>query len=158
MTAMRLYLVQHGDAVPKAVDAGRPLSGQGRRDVERIGALLRRNGIRVARIVHSGKTRARQTAAILGDALGGDPAIDAADGLGPNDPVGPWAGTVDGNREHTMLVGHMPFMGRLVSLLVAGDDAAEIVRFRPGTVVCLDKGSDSGWALAWMVGPELACD
>ena len=29
---MRLYLVQHGDAIPEQVDPERPLSAEGRRD------------------------------------------------------------------------------------------------------------------------------
>ncbi len=58
-----------------------------------------------------------------------------------------------------MVVGHLPFMGRLVSHLVAGSEKANVAAFQPGTVACLERaGGDEdggGWALAWMVRPEL---
>src|SRR5688572_29245639 len=38
--AMRLYLVQHGEAVPEQVDPQRPLSEAGRRDVQAMARLL----------------------------------------------------------------------------------------------------------------------
>ena len=62
---MRLYLVQHGEALPKQVDPERPLSERGRSDVARVADFLKGAGIRVTRVAHSGKTRARQTAELL---------------------------------------------------------------------------------------------
>ena len=37
---MRIYLTQHGLAVPKDVDPDRPLNEQGREDVRRLAELL----------------------------------------------------------------------------------------------------------------------
>ncbi len=55
-----------------------------------------------------------------------------------------------------MVVGHLPFMGRLASRLVAGSEEANVAAFQPGTVACLERADDGGgWALAWMVRPEL---
>ncbi len=59
-----------------------------------------------------------------------------------------------------MVVGHLPFMGRLAAYLVAGSEDAVVAAFQPGTVVCLeradgDEDGGGGWALAWMVRPEL---
>ncbi len=64
-----------------------------------------------------------------------------------------------------MVVGHLPFMGRLVSHLVAGSEDADVVAFQPGTVACLERadGEDAedgedgegDWAVAWMVWPGL---
>ena len=62
---MRLYLVQHGDAVPERLDPERPLSAAGRREVEAVARLLAGAGARVAHVVHSGKLRAQQTAELL---------------------------------------------------------------------------------------------
>ena len=39
---MKLYLMQHGDALQKDVDPDRPLSPRGRRDIEKIAAFLHR--------------------------------------------------------------------------------------------------------------------
>jgi phosphohistidine phosphatase len=54
-----------------------------------------------------------------------------------------------------MLVGHMPFMARLASVLLAGDAVTLTVSFRPGSVVCLEEGDDEAWDIAWMIRPEL---
>ena len=59
---MRLYLVQHGEAVPEDADPSRPLSETGNRDVARVAAFLATADIRVSRVLHSGKLRAGQTA------------------------------------------------------------------------------------------------
>lgn len=50
---MRVYLVQHGDAVPKEVDPDRPLSDTGRQDIERLAKFLNAAKVRVSRIIHS---------------------------------------------------------------------------------------------------------
>ena len=54
-----------------------------------------------------------------------------------------------------MLVGHLPFMGRLTSLLVSRVEEPDAVAFRPGSVVCLERGPEGTWTLAWMIRPEL---
>lgn len=62
---MKLYLVQHGEAVSKQEDPERPLSEQGTRDVQAMAGFLKHAGIKVVRVWHSGKRRAEQTAIIL---------------------------------------------------------------------------------------------
>ncbi len=86
---MRIYLTQHGEALAKDVDRERPLSEQGRADVQRLAEFLRDKGVRVEHIWHSGKTRAEQTAALIADAILPDGRPEARPGLGPNDLVLP---------------------------------------------------------------------
>ena len=150
---MKILLAQHGDAVPKEVDEDRPLSDKGRADVERVGATLRQGQVSVSRIIHSGKTRAEQTSDILASGLKYKGPIEVVQGLNPNDPVEKW-GTTDWT-DNTLVVGHLPFMGRLVSHLVAGNDATDVVEFRPGSVVCLQKHEASNWNMCWMLRPEI---
>ena len=53
-----------------------------------------------------------------------------------------------------MVVGHLPFLDRLASRLVAGDPTAAAVRFTNAGIVCL--GRDAGkWSLEWAVTPQL---
>ena len=59
---MRLYIVQHAAAKPKEEDPDRPLSAQGRVDIDRMATFLAGNDVAVGSIRHSGKTRAAQTA------------------------------------------------------------------------------------------------
>ena len=150
---MKLYLVQHGDALSEDVDPARPLSERGRGDVERIAARLREAPIRVAAIEHSGKTRARQTAEILARAVGA--AVTQRDGIAPNDPVDPIARALAEQSADCMIVGHLPFMGRLVARLCAAREDPPVVRFEPGAVACLERDA-GGWALLWLLTPLLA--
>ena len=66
---MKLYLAQHGEACPKDIDPDRPLTDQGREDIERLAAFLARAGIEVERVIDSGKLRAAQTADLLAAAV-----------------------------------------------------------------------------------------
>jgi phosphohistidine phosphatase len=150
---MRLYLAQHGDAVPEQLDPERPLSAAGRRDVEAVARLLASIGIRAQRVAHSGKLRAQQTAELLA-APGMVP--ETMTGLNPNDPVEPVARSIAEWTSDVMLVGHLPFMGELVGHLVAGDERKLVAAFVPGTVVCLERDEAGRWAIIWMVRPELA--
>jgi phosphohistidine phosphatase len=153
---MRLYLVQHGDAVPEQLDPERPLSAAGRRDVEAVAHLLASTGARTVRVAHSGKLRAQHTAELLATALAPRMVPDIMPGLNPNDPVEPMARTIADWTSDVMLVGHLPFVAKLVARLVAGDERRPVAAFVPGTVVCLQQDEAGRWVISWMVRPELA--
>jgi phosphohistidine phosphatase len=148
---MTLYLVQHGEAKSEAEDPERPLTARGRDDVARLAALLARSGMRVARLEHSGKRRARETADILAAAIAAT--STARSGLAPNDPVGALASEVSALTEDVMLVGHLPQLGRLVSLLLTRREEPSVVAFTPGTLVRLDRAAD--WVVVWVLPPAL---
>ena len=152
---MRLYLAQHGAAVPEDVDPARPLSEIGRSDVAAVARFLAASGLHVGQVLHSGKLRAEQTAALLAEALAPGRTPAARPGLNPKDPTDGIARAVAAWDEDAMLVGHLPFMARLASRLVAGRDDAGVVAFQPGTVVCLERGDRQHWSIAWMIRPEL---
>ena len=160
---MKLYLVQHGEAKSKDEDPGRHLTEKGRRDAEKAAAFLKAAGLSAGAVWHSGKTRAAETAGILGRALGLEGAVAEHAGLAPNDPVEPVRDEVDrasggpggGPDEGLMIVGHLPFTGKLASLLVAGSESAGVVAFRQGGVVCLERTDDGSWSVLWAVVPEL---
>jgi phosphohistidine phosphatase len=152
---MRIYLVQHGEAVPAEVDPERPLSAAGEADVRRMAAVLRGSGVSVARVLHSGKRRAERTAEVL--AAGLEPKVrpEARAGLNPNDATASVAQEAAGWEQDTILVGHLPFMARLASRLVAGREDLGMVAFRPGSVLCLERTEQRAWTIAWMLRPEL---
>ena len=152
---MTVYLIQHGKATSKEEDPDRPLTEEGRREVSRVAAhLARTGGPAPPRIVHSGKTRARQTAEILGEEGGEESSVEEADGLSPMDDPSEWAGRLEGS-ESVALVGHLPHLARLAGLCLTGDPDAQPVRFRNGGVVALEPDEDGGWVLAWALVPEL---
>ena len=75
---MKLYLVRHGEALAKDVDPDQSLSEVGRANVERLAGFVGLRGVRAARILHSGKARARQTAEILAEAMADAEALESA--------------------------------------------------------------------------------
>jgi len=152
---MRLYLMQHGEAKPKEADPERGLTERGHEDVESVARFLKTAGIKVSRVIHSGKPRAKQTAAILFGAIGYEATLDTTDMIGPTDPPEPFAYEVGELTTDTLVVGHLPFMSRLVSLFILGQPEVEIASYRPGSIVCLERQGDGQWAISWMLRPEL---
>lgn len=152
---MKLYLVQHGEAHPKDVDPDRPLTERGMEDVERLAAFLGRAGIEVERVIHSGKLRAAQTADLLATTVAPLVELEVNDQIHPNDDprLVDWQEKTGGR--DAMLVGHLPFMAKLVSQLLAEDPERLIAAYRPGSVVCLESGAEGGWQMNWMIRPEL---
>jgi len=152
---MKLYLVQHGEASPKEVDPDRALTDSGRQDVDRLAAFLASAGVRVGRILHSGKLRAAQTAERLAGEIAPGVSLETRSDISPNDPPEDvdWIKVTEG--EDTLVVGHLPFMARLVSYLVIGDADRPVAAFRPGSLVCLESGDHGRWRICWMIGPEL---
>lgn len=149
---MRLYLVQHGEAKSEAEDPERSLTLRGEEETRKISAAARKLAIRPVRIYHSGKKRARQTAGIIAVAI--DLTSQVGQGLNPNDDVRPWAERVSGETEDLMIVGHLPFLEKLASFLVSGDDAAKVVMFRYSGIVCLEKEESGRWAVDRMIKPD----
>ena len=152
---MKLYLVRHGHALDDDVDAKRPLSPAGLAEVERAAAFLKEAGVRVAQVLHSGKTRAKQTAELLADAVGAGGRVEPRAGLNPLDPPAPIAASAARWTEDAMLVGHLPFMPKLASHLLMGRGAAPFAAFATATIVCLERLEDDRWSMVWMLPPEL---
>jgi len=160
---VRLYLVQHGKARPKDEDPDRPLTDEGREDVQRVGARLAAGTEppEIRRIVHSGKTRARETAQELAEIVrsgASAPSVAQSDALGPTDDPSTWADRArSGEADGTMLVGHLPYMERIAASLVEDDAEAEVVTFSKGGVLCVGSdGDDGGWTVRWCVTPGVA--
>lgn len=152
---MRIYLMQHGKPVSKEEDSDRPLSEQGRDDVERVAQFLQRCDVTIDEIFHSGKTRARQTAEIVMSRLNPGGAPKEKSGLSPLDDVKEIAGEINERDKDLLIAGHLPHLGKLVSLLVAGSDSVPVVTFQQGGVVCLERGEEGGWTISWMLIPNI---
>jgi phosphohistidine phosphatase len=154
---MKLYLVQHANAKSKEEDPDRPLSDMGWEDIRRVAGFLDEHvAPDVKRIYHSGKTRARQTAEVLGKSLNPQEGVHKAEGLDPLADPEIWAERLAAEATDLMLVGHLPYMSRIASLLLVGDPEKEIVTFQQGGVVCLARGGEwKAWSLQWMVIPAI---
>ena len=156
---MAIYLMQHGEATTEAENAARPLTDAGRAAVERVAARAKTADVRIDRCVHSGKLRAEQTAEVLAAALGSEGNIESRDGLAPNDSVAPVADWLRDAADESpvAIIGHLPFLDRLTSLLITDDENTHVIRFRMGGLVKLVPKSDSpGFTVAWVLAPEIA--
>jgi phosphohistidine phosphatase len=157
---MRIYLVRHGEARSELEDSQRRLTEGGRRDVEQMAAWLAPLQIPVVAVWHSGKARARETAAIMaGAVVCGTPPSEHAN-LGPDDAPDGVRVDVEHAGGDLMIVGHLPFLARLASLLMAGWTEGVVVDFQTGGVVCLEQGGAGTprgprWGVRWSVAPEL---
>jgi len=149
---MKLYLVQHGEARSEAEDPERSLTVRGEEETRKISGAAKRLGICPSRIYHSGKKRAKQTAGIIAGTF--DLSVQLGQGLNPNDDVRPWAERISREAEDLMIVGHLPFLEKLASFLVCGDEGAKALVFRYSAIVCLEKKEPGRWAVGRVIKPE----
>ena len=152
---MIIYLARHGDYLNGSDDFTRGLSERGRDDIAAVARELKNKGVQIHAALHSGKLRAQQTAEILADELMPSSVISLAEGLSPNDdPVAFEALRFPALESETLIVGHLPFMGLLVSHLLTGDPERSPEAFEAGTVVCLSQAEDGKWSKLWAVHPS----
>jgi phosphohistidine phosphatase len=152
---MKLYLVQHANAVSENVNPERPLSDQGLRDIQKVADFLKPLNLSVDYLWHSTKKRAIQTAEILAEVIKINKEKIEREGLAPNDDVSAINDELAAARQDTMIVGHMPFVNKLTSLLLTGSEFAGTVAFMQGGIVALNSSEPNQWQIEWMVTPEL---
>jgi phosphohistidine phosphatase len=79
-------------------------------------------------------------------------------GINPLDDVSAFAASID-PRANWMVVGHMPFMERLVAYLTTGSEEIRVYRFQNSGIVCLDceQGRDGkpDWFIKWTLNPNI---
>lgn len=151
---MNAYLVQHSHAKSEQEDPERPLSEKGLADIRKVADFISKRGnISVKEIFHSGKRRARQTAEVLAEKL--NSIIKETDSLKPMDDPSIWAERLTKRNEDIMLVGHLPHLSRLTSLLLRQETGKILVEFQQGCVVCLKTEDFINWSLSWMVIPDI---
>jgi phosphohistidine phosphatase len=151
---MELYLVQHGEAKPESEDPERPLTDRGAETVRRMADWAAQVGVKVDQIRHSGRRRAEQTAALLGEVLNPAQGVISVEGLHPNDDVRLIAEAIPAGQGALMLVGHLPHLSRLADLLLTGAQESSVLRFRMAGIVCLSN-QEGKWTVNWLMPPDL---
>jgi len=156
---MALFLVQHGMSASKDVDPEKGLTSEGKIETERIALVAKGYDIKVGKIVHSGKKRAEQTASIYHKALFLNLPFEVVAGIAPLDDVRAFAGTINPETD-LMVVGHMPFMQRLVSYLTTGSEEIQVYQFQNSGIVCLSSSEETGgrlnWFIKWTLNPNIS--
>ena len=92
---------------------------------------------------------------LLAEAIKIKKAKTVREGLGPNDDVARLKDELDATTDDIMIVGHLPFLNKLASLLLAGCESADAVVFRNAGIVALSRNEKNLWQIDWMVTPEI---
>lgn len=150
---MDAYLVRHGEAQSEAENPQRPLSEQGREGVERVARAVAKKGLGVNQIFHSDKVRARETAEIFAHHLSPKSGMYEIKGLAPLDDPLIARAELETAQSSLMLVGHLPHLGLLASLLVKGKPDVKTIDFAAAAIVCISK-QNGGWKISWGLDPS----
>jgi len=148
-----LLLVHHGDAVGPAIDPMQPLSRKGHTASTALAAAAAARGVKPDLIWHSGKIRAIQTAELFRSACNPQANLTAVHGLLPGDPPRWIRDEVFGDDRSILIVGHMPQLPGLLSLLRGQphDGAVSGFSFPLHGCVALEPSGDF-WTEIWRLG------
>jgi phosphohistidine phosphatase len=151
---MHLYLVQHAEAIKEEEDPARPLTERGREDITRVARFAAEHcDIRAHAILHSGETRAAQTAEVLAQYLQPSGGIRQIEGLAPMDDVMTVAQMLEEQTYDLILVGHLPHLSKLAGRLLCGDENSQPVAFTMGGIVALERDETGKWSTRWILTP-----
>jgi phosphohistidine phosphatase len=126
-----IWLLRHGDAADGSPDSERPLTEKGERQSRNAGSALKKLGIELEACLTSPKVRARETARLACEALGGpEVTVEPALQGGPFDPRELAAGF-----DEVLLVGHDPDFSMAVHSLTGAQ-----VRMKKGGLAGIAKG------------------
>ena len=151
MTNQKIYFMQHGLAVDKAMDPERPLSETGIQQTEMMADALRNSETQISSVFHSGKLRASQTADIITTISEISPA-SVINGLSPNDDATLLAQNL--NIDDALYVGHLPHLDKMVSYLVTGNRLDSIIKFQNSAILCLENNEDR-YHILWYLTHDL---
>jgi phosphohistidine phosphatase len=142
-----IYLVHHADAVGADVEPQRPLSPSGLAHAEALATQAAAKGVKPVAIWHSGKLRARQTAEPFLRFCNPLAEFAAIHGLQPTDTPTWIRDLVAAEPRDVMLVGHMPNLPRVLTLLVNGDESS-LLSFPLHGMIALEAAGER-WRETW---------
>lgn len=141
---MRLLLIRHAPAKRRSpelagLDAERPLTRRGARRFERAVRRLAERGLELDALFTSPWRRARQTAELLAPLAAGPPRELELLARAPGPALLRMLHGLEDERSVVGLVGHQPWMGELLALLVLGSsEHGPAFRLTKGAVAVLD--------------------
>jgi phosphohistidine phosphatase len=135
---MAIFLCQHGEAYNEEENPVRPLTPNGIEKVKRIAknAFLNKKPPDV--IYHSTKLRAKETANIIAGVIDFKGIVTEIEGINPKDDPKKFFNSMNINSD-ALIVSHLPFLNRFLSLLTTGRTEYEIIKFQKGGIVSLEK-------------------
>lgn len=119
--AMEIYLMQHGQALPKDQDLEEGLAPEGEATIHASGKALKKLGVSFDAIVCSPKKRSRQTAAIVAAEVGfpKDKIVETkkVKAMAPPEETVQVLSELSGAKR-VLVAGHLPSVGAVVSFLL----------------------------------------
>lgn len=131
---MNIYILRHGIAVERETpgfdnDADRPLLPKGEHRLRAAGAAMRKMELSFDLILSSPFLRAKQTAGIIAKELKLKQRVQFSDALTPGGSFKSLVRQLNDLEpvpENVLLVGHEPYLSRLISLLISGDETTRL--------------------------------
>src|SRR5580693_5064439 len=125
---MNIYVLRHGIAAEPGApgisgDPARPLVPEGEQKLQRIGRAMQLMELSFDAILTSPYLRAKQTAEIIADTLKERKRMSVTDHLTPEGDPKKLVEQLKAMKpapENVLLVGHEPYMSKLIALLTAG--------------------------------------
>jgi phosphohistidine phosphatase len=151
---MKLYLMRHGEALSSQEDPERGLSDNGKLKITLLAEHLKQKGLMFKHIYHSEKLRAKQTAEMVAKIVSPEVQIKLLQNILPTDDPILIFDEINSWTEDSLVATHLPFIPNLISLLTGQDAFLTSISFETGTVVCLDKKSDTRWKINWTTSPS----
>lgn len=160
---MNIFILRHGIAAERGTpgfdnDADRPLLPKGGRRLRAAAAAMEKMELSFDLILSSPFVRARQTAEIIAKELKLKKRLQFTDALAPDGSFKNLVRQLNELRpapENVLLVGHEPYLSRLISLLISGDEHA-VVEMKKGGLCKLEASSLRAGRcakLAWLLTP-----
>jgi len=137
---MDLYILRHAIAVNREDpscprDSERPLTAKGAAKLRKVVRGMKALGLSFDLILTSPYVRARQTAELVADDLGAATKVERTPHLAPDgDPraLMDLIGSRPDEGGRILVVGHEPYLGQLISVLVSGDERTAITMKKAG--------------------------
>jgi phosphohistidine phosphatase len=163
-TMNSLYILRHAIAAERgaggfAKDSDRPLTPEGRQKLRRVARAMTKLELDIELIVSSPFVRARQTAELAADALHLREKLQFSDHLTPQGKPEDLIEELKHLRpgpDGVLLVGHEPYLGKLVSLLVTGTPDLSLTLKKAGLCKLTLTGLTAGRCaiLEWLLTPK----
>jgi phosphohistidine phosphatase len=162
---MDIFVLRHGIAADRDPaefpdDSLRPLIPRGERKLRRVCEAMQEMELSFDLILSSPFLRARRTAEIAAEAVGLGDALRCDDELAPEgDPVSliEHVNGMSPEPRNLLLVGHEPYLSRLISILTTGGSELEI-ELKKGGLARLEVHQrlafDSCAVLKWLLTPR----
>jgi phosphohistidine phosphatase len=161
---MILYIVRHSDAVPSGTpgvpEDERPLTDKGTKKMREIARGLRAVDVKPELILSSPLPRARRTAEIVVEEMGGGIPLKLTDALSPsgNRSALYREFRTDRRLSAVMIVGHQPALGEIAGEIAWGS-AEHYLELKKGGVCALEIGRldpTPAGTLLWLLTPAIS--